>query len=187
MFSYVLYVVYTTVQIVYDLLPAAVPGERRYQTLLALLIPVAIAGVMIAGRTAVLVVIGLLAAGQLVLAGALDGVTLAHVSTPVSSFGTGAPGGTLAKASVQSSLLYVCGSLPLFLGGELAPPARTVRRGLTGGFLLTGLVTILAVAPLARHPACCIPRSPASRSPRSSRVRAWARRSASGWRPAQPG
>jgi hypothetical protein len=151
-FSYVLYVVYTTVQIVYDLLPAAVPGERSYQTLLALLIPVAIAGVMVAGRAAVLVVVGLVAAGQLVLAGALDGVTLAHVSTPVSSFGTGAAGGTLAKASVQSSLLYVCGSLPLFLGGELARPAQTIRRGLTGGFLLTGLVTVLAVAPLASTP-----------------------------------
>jgi amino acid transporter len=49
-FSYLLYVIYTTVQIVYDVLPVVLPGERRYQTVLALLIPVALAAVIIAGR-----------------------------------------------------------------------------------------------------------------------------------------
>ncbi|HWE12317.1 MAG TPA: hypothetical protein VG365_02340 [Solirubrobacteraceae bacterium] len=150
--SYVLYLVYTTVQIVFDLLPAVLPGERHYQTLLALLIPIAVAGVMVAGRAAVLIVVGLMAAGQLGLAGVLDGVTLAHVSTPLSTFGAAAPAGAFAKGSAQSSLLYVCGSLPLFLGGELPRPTRTIRRGLAGAFLLTGLVVLLAVAPLASAP-----------------------------------
>lgn len=150
--SYVLYLIYTTVQIVYELLPAVIPGEQRYQTLLALLIPVAVAGVMIAGRAATLIVLGVLAGGQLILAGALDAVTLAHLTTPVSTFGTGAAAGSLAKASAQSSLLYICGSLPLFLGGELARPTRTIRRGLTGAFLLAGLLVLLAVAPLASAP-----------------------------------
>ena len=151
-FSYLLYIVYTTVQIVYDLLPAVVPGVGRYQSVLALAIPVALAGVMIAGRTAALIVLGLIAAGQLVLAGILDGVTLANVSTPLSSFGAGSPTGALAKAGAQTSLLYVCGSLPLFLGGELATPARTIRRGVTGAFLITAGVVVLAVAPLAAIP-----------------------------------
>ncbi len=151
-FSYLLYVLYTTVQIVYDLLPAVVPSERHYQTLLALVIPVAIAGVMIAGRAIALLVIGLIAAGQLALAGVLDGVTLSHLSTPASSFAPGAPAGALAKASAQTSLLYICGSLPLFLGGELARPSRTIRRGLIGAFALTAIVVTLAVAPLASAP-----------------------------------
>jgi amino acid transporter len=150
--SYVLYVIYTTVQIVYDLLPAVLPGERRYQTLLALLIPIAVAGVIIAGRTATLVVLGLIAAGQLALAGILDAVTVAHVPTQASSFGTAVPAGGLAKASAQTSLLYVCGSLPLFLGGELARPVRTIRRGLIGAFAVTALVILVAVAPLAAAP-----------------------------------
>jgi hypothetical protein len=150
--SYGLYLIYTTVQIVYDLLPAAVPGARRYQTLLTIAIPAAIAGVMVAGRAVALITLGVVAAGQLVLAGVLDGVTLTHLPIPASSLGTGAPAGPLAKASAQSSLLYVCGSLPLFLGGELAHPARTMRRGLTGAFALTGLVVLLAVAPLASAP-----------------------------------
>ncbi len=152
-FSYALYVVYTTVQIVYDLLPAIIPGEARYQTVLALAIPVAITGVMLAGRAATLIVLGLMAAGQLALAGILDGVTLAHISTPASSFGASAATGPFAKATAQTSLLYICGSLPVFLGGELARPARTIRRGLTGAYALTGLVVVLAVAPLAAYPA----------------------------------
>ncbi len=150
--SYLLYVGYTTVQIVYDILPGVLPGERRYQTLLALLIPVAIAGVMIAGRAAALIVVGLIAVGQLLLAGVLDGVTLSHVSTPVSSFAAGAQTGSLAKAGAQTSLLYVCGSLPLFLGGEVARPVRTIRRGLLGAYGATALVVTLAVAPLAASP-----------------------------------
>jgi hypothetical protein len=150
--SYLLYVFYTTVQIVYDVLPAAIPGERHYQTLLAILIPVSIAAVLNAGRAATLVVLGLMAAGQLVLAGILDGVSLAHISTPVSSFGASAPRGALIKAGTQTSLLYICGGLPLFLGGEVARPTRTIRRGLIGAFLATALVIILAVAPLAALP-----------------------------------
>lgn len=150
--SYVLYLVYTTVQIVYDLLPSVLPGERSYQTVLALAIPIAIAGVMIAGRAAALLVIGLIAVGQVVLAAILDGVTVANLSIPASSFGAGSPGHSLAQASAQTSLLYICGSLPVFLGGELARPAATIRRGVSGAFALTAGLVILAVAPLAAAP-----------------------------------
>jgi hypothetical protein len=150
--SYVLYVIYTTVQIVYDLLPAVVPGERQYETLLTLAIPVALAGVMIAGRGMMLAVLALMAVGQLVLVGVLDGVTLANIATPASSFGASAPAAPLAKATAQTSLLYVCGSLPLFLGGELMTPVRTIRRGLVGAYAVTALVVIAAVAPLAASP-----------------------------------
>jgi hypothetical protein len=150
--SYLLYLVYTTVQIVYDVLPSAIPGERSYQTLLALAIPVAVAVVMIAGRGAALLVLGLMAAGQVALAGVLDGVTVAHISAPASTFGTGASASSFTKASAQTSLFYICGSLPLFLGGELARPARTIRRGLTGAYALTAVIVVLAVAPFASAP-----------------------------------
>jgi amino acid transporter len=151
-FSYLLYVVYTTVQVVYDTLPPVLPGEVRYQPLLAILIPVALAGVMIAGRRAALLVIGLLGVGQLAIAIALDGVTLANIATPASSFGGPAPAGALAGSAAQTSLLYICGSLPLFLGGELARPARTIRRGLVAVYLVTAAVVIAGVAPLAADP-----------------------------------
>ena len=155
--SYLLYLVYTTAQIVYDTLPAVLPGETRYQTPLEVGIPVVLAGVMIAGRRATLIVIGLLAAGQLAVAATLSGVTLANVSTPAVSFGASAPAGSLAIASGQTALLYICGSLPFFMGGELGGDLRRsfriTRRGLLGAYLATVVVIIAAVAPLAANPA----------------------------------
>ena len=59
----------------------------------------------------------------------------------------------MAKAGAQTSLLYICGSLPLFLGGELSR-AGAARSGAdcSAHLLLTGLVVVLAVAPLASAP-----------------------------------
>jgi len=153
MVSYLLYLLATTAQIVYDTLPAVLPGERRYQPVLEIAIPVALAAVMIAGRRVTLLVTGLLAAGQLAIAAVLGGVTLTHLGLPASSFGPSAPAGALATATGQTALLYICGSLPLFLGGELARPALTIRRGLTATYLITAAVIVAAVAPLAADPA----------------------------------
>ena len=155
--SYLLYLVYTTAQIVYDTLPAVLPGETRYQTPLEVGIPVVLAGVMIAGRRATLIVIGLMAAGQLAIAATLSGVTLANVTTPAGSFGASGPAGSLAIASGQTALLYICGSLPFFMGGELGGDLRRAfritRRGLLGAYVATVVVIIAAVAPLAANPA----------------------------------
>ncbi len=150
--SYLLYLVYTTVQIVYDLLPAVVPGARGAQSALTILLPVALIAVMAAGRTATLVALGVVAAGQLVLAGWLDGVSIAHLNAPASTFAPGADLQPVAKAGAQASLLYVCGSLPLFLGGELARPRRTITRVLPGAVALAGVVVVAAMAPLAAAP-----------------------------------
>jgi amino acid transporter len=155
--SYLLYLVYTTAQIVYDTLPAVLPGEVRYQSLLEVVIPVVLAGVMIAGRGVALLVIGLIAAGQLALAVALAGVTVANVTTPASTFGASAPAGSLAIASGQTALLFICGSLPFFMGGELGRDLhkafRVTRRGLLGAYLATVVVIVAVVAPLAADPA----------------------------------
>src|SRR5262249_46054261 len=116
-------------------------------------IPVALAAVMLAGRGATLLVVGILAAGQLALVAALDVVTLAHSAPTAASFGTRAPAGALATASAGTALLYICRSLPLFLGGELARPVRTVSRMLPLGYLLAVLGIVLAVYPLSSNPA----------------------------------
>jgi amino acid transporter len=150
--SYLLYVLYTTTQIVYDTLPPVFPGVGPYQSALEIAIPVALAGVMVAGRRAALLVIGLIAAGQLAIAVALGGLTVAHLNTPAGTFGGSAPAGNVATATAQTALLYICGSLPLFLGGEIARPARTMRRGLIAAFLVTAAVVTVAVAPLAAEP-----------------------------------
>ena len=114
---YLLYLLYTTAQVVYDTLPAVLPGERRYQPVLEIAIPVALAGVMIAGRRVALLVIGLVAAGQLAIAAALGGVTLTHLATPVSSFGAPAGAEALATATGQTAL-------PVHLRQPAAVPRR---------------------------------------------------------------
>ena len=63
-----------------------------------------------------------------------------------------ASAGSFAKAGAKTSLLYICAGLPLFLGGELAAPARTTRRVLIGAYLVTVVIVVLAVAPLAAAP-----------------------------------
>jgi amino acid transporter len=150
--SYFLYLLYTTASIVYDTLPAVLPGVTPYQPYLEIAIPVALAAVMIAGRAATLAVIGALAAGQMILVGVLAELAIHH-SAPASSFGFGAGRGDFATATGQTALLYVCGSLPLFLGGEVARPRQTVRRGLIAGYLLVALGVLAVVFPLATDPA----------------------------------
>jgi hypothetical protein len=141
---------------------------QRYQAVLLVVIPIALAAVMIAGRAVTLLVIGALAAGQLVIAATLGGVTLANIATTASTFGASAPAGSLGIASGQAALLYICGSLPFFMGGELpgAPrraPARpgrqaaagtfpVIRAVLLGAYLATVAVIIACVAPLAARP-----------------------------------
>jgi hypothetical protein len=150
--SYVLYLSYTTASIVYDTLPAVLPGVHRYQPALEIAIPVILAGIMLAGRAITIAVIGVLAAGQLVLVAVLAGVTIGH-DAPASSFTVHPPAGDVASATMQTALLYICGSLPLFLGGEVVRPFRTVPRALTAGFLLTAAGVVAAVFPIAANPA----------------------------------
>ncbi|MCF3964611.1 hypothetical protein [Streptomyces fuscigenes] len=151
--SYVLYLLDTTGSVVHDTLPAVLPQVKPYQSALEIAIPLFLAAVMLAGRAVALITTGVIAAGQLVLVAILDGVAVHHAA-PLASFGTGAPAGPLATSVGGTALLYVCGSLPLFLGGEVvAPRTRTVRRGLVAGYLLVAAGVIVAVFPLAADPA----------------------------------
>ena len=124
--------------------------------------------------------------GPLALA-ALGGVTLTHLSTPVATFGSGAPAGATATATAQTALLYICGSLPLFLGGELARPARTIPRGMVAAFLATGAVMIAAVAPLAAAPSIAQADIPGMVVARAFAGQGFAVAAAWGWRSASPG
>jgi hypothetical protein len=150
--SYALYLTYTTASIVYETLPAVIPGVRPYRSLLEMAIPVALAATMLAGRSVTLAVVGVVALGQMGLLAALAAVTMAH-GAPAGSFGVPGASTELGNATGQVALLYVCGSLPLFLGGEVARPTRTVRSGLVAGYALTAAGVAAAVYPLAANPA----------------------------------
>ncbi len=150
--SYLLYLLYTTASIVYDTLPALWPGVSTYQPLLETTIPVALVLAVAASRRVLLAVIGVIAVLQLGLVGILAGVSMGH-DAPAGSFAVHGGYGDLASASGHTSLLFVCASLPLFLGGEVRAPLRTIPRGLlvTSGVAVAAIV--LAVFPLAANPA----------------------------------
>lgn len=150
--SYSLYLVYTTASIVYELLPTVLPGSAAYRPFLEIAIPVVLAATMLAGRGATLAVLGALSAAQLLLLAALAVVTIQH-DAPSGSFAPQPPTGALGAAAGQVALLYVCGSLPLYLGGEVRRPVRTVRRGLVAAYGLTTVAVVAAVFPLAQNPA----------------------------------
>jgi hypothetical protein len=107
---------------------------------------------MLAGRTVTIGVLGLLAVGQLVLVVILAVVAIGH-DAPANSFAVPSASGELTKAGAQVALLYVCGSLPLYLGGELREPRRTIRRVLPLAYGLVALSVTAAVFPLAANPA----------------------------------
>lgn len=152
--SYGLYLVYTTAAITYDVLPAVFPGlDGPWQPLLEATIPAALVAIVLAGRDITLAAFGVLAVGQLVLVGVLAAVSVGH-GAPASTFTpAAAPAGEVTTATAEVSLLFVCGSLPLFLGGDVSRPTRSLPRALVTGVALVAAAVTVAVFPLAANPA----------------------------------
>ena len=155
--SYLLYLVYTTAYVVYDVLPAVSSRVHAYRSALEVALPVALALVVVTGRRVTLGVVAVIAVGQLGLAALLDVTAIRH-GTAATAFSTAALSTSgnahaFATATADVALLFVCGSLPLFFGSELVAPARTVRRVLPAAFVLTAVVVVIAVLPLAVDPA----------------------------------
>ena len=147
--AYFLYLPYTVTFVVYDLLTPVFPGIADYRRALELVIPVALVLVALAPVRLVLAGLGLLAAAQLVLLLVLAGVEFSHTSTTLAS---APPFDTTARATGSTALLFVCASLPLYLGAEVRGGARTVRRGLTGAVAAVAVCFLVAAIPLARVP-----------------------------------
>jgi amino acid transporter len=148
--SYFLYLVYTVPFIAYDLLPVVFPGIDRYSLLIDGLIAGLITVIML---TPVLFALSLMAgvAGlQIIVAVALAAVTIGHLGVPPSSFVGHGNLRAILPAAGNTSLLYVCASLPLFLGGEVRGGARSVQRALAWAFPAVAALVIIAAIPLAK-------------------------------------
>jgi amino acid transporter len=150
--SYALYLTYTTEYVVYDVLTDVFPGIGGARPWLEVGIPIAVAGVILAGRRVAIAVAGVIAAGQLVLLVILAAVTLGH-DAPASSFHPSGPTGPLTTAAAGIGLLFVCGSLPLYFGGETARATRTIPRALLVAYAVTAVGVIVATFPYAANPA----------------------------------
>jgi hypothetical protein len=148
-FSYFLYLPYTVTDVVYEMLGDVFPGLQPWRPAVEIGLPIAIVAFVLLRVTTVLRVLLVSAAVQLVLVLILAFVMLQHGGAPASSFTRVPSTGHLARGSANVALLFLCGSLPLFLGAEVIGGARTVRRSLAvAGAVVAGYL-VFAAWPLA--------------------------------------
>jgi len=148
--SYFLYLPYTVTYIVYYVLPAVVPAVGPYRPWLEVLLPVALATFGFVRLRSALYALAVVAVGQLAVLVAFAGAAMAQLGVAPSAFGLHVAARHLFSGTMNFSLLFICSSLPLYLGGEAAEGSRTVRRGLLGGFVASAgfvLLGLLAWAP----------------------------------------
>ena len=149
-FSYFLYLPYTVTDIVYEMLADVFPGIAPWRWLIELIVPVLIVALVLLGTRPVLLLLSASAALQLLLVLALGFVVLAKVGAPARSF-THAPAGTngVARGAANIALLFLCGSLPIFLGAEVVGGSRVVRRTLVAAGAIVAAYLVFAAFALA--------------------------------------
>ena len=154
--SYALYLVYTGPYIVYDLLPATFPGITPYQPALVVLLALLVATILMSTLTVTLLVVAAVALVQVLVTIALALASLARYGASVGAFTGHGDFPAVASATAGVSLLYICASLPLFLGGEVGGGSRRVRDGLGWGFAAVAALVILAAIPIAAAPSALL-------------------------------
>src|SRR5207302_660452 len=142
---------YTSAYVVYDLLPPVWPGIGPWRPMLAALLPAVLALTIVSGRRFAFAAIAAMGLVQLPLLALLDIVAVRHAPT-AAAFATTATSKT-SHAAASIATLYICGSLPLFLGAEVAAARRAFRRVLPAAFAIAAVGVVLAVYPLAQDPA----------------------------------
>ena len=148
-FAYFLYLPYTITYVVYDVLPPIFPGIVPYRWELELVLPVAIVLLVLAPVRWALVLLLALGLAQLVLLLTLGGVELGNVPARFASEPSLDPAG---RAVGGTALLFVCSSLPLYLGAEVRGGSRTVRRGLAFAVAVVGACFFVAALGMATVP-----------------------------------
>jgi hypothetical protein len=147
--SYLLYLGFTVTEVVYDLLPEAFPGVDPWRKWLLVGVACALAGALVFAERAVLWVLLGSVVAQVVVMLVLAGAVLSGHGWSWSSFSVGSHSGSVARGIANVSLLFVCGSLPLFLGGEVAGGGRELRRIVAGSAAAVAVLLVLTAAPLA--------------------------------------
>ena len=147
--AYFLYLPYTITFVVYDLLPPVFPGVHAYRAALELLLPAAIVALVFLPVRAVLAGLALLGLAQVAVLFLLGGIELAHVGSHVASQPTA---DATARGTGSAALLFVCASLPLYFGAELAGGGRAMRRVLVAAVALVGAAFVVAAIPLGGVP-----------------------------------
>lgn len=128
--SYFLYLPATVTFLAYDVLPVGFPGIVPYRGWIQALSPLVVVG-LVAGRERVaLWLVAAIGVAQVLVLAVFAVVLRDGVGTV--SWAAAGDSHQVARGAANVALLFVCASLPLYLGGEVAGGTRTIRRTLAG-------------------------------------------------------
>jgi amino acid transporter len=148
-FSYFLYLPFTVTYLVYDQLPQSFPGIRPHQAALQVALPVVIATAILLAERVVFVVVAIVAVVQAGLTLVLAGVVARHAGVHPAAFRVHAHPPSVLRGAGNVALLFICASLPLYLGAEVAGGGRTVRRTIVAAVAVTAVLIFLVAVPMA--------------------------------------
>ena len=152
-FAYFLYLPYTITYVVYDVLPPAFPGIVPYRWVLELVLPLGIVLLVLAPLRWALVSLLTVGLAQLVLLLVLGGIMLTNVPARLAAAPEADP---TARAVAGTALLFICSSLPLYLGAEVRGRGKTVRRGLTLAVAVVGVCFFVAALGMSTVPSALL-------------------------------
>jgi amino acid transporter len=147
--SYFLYLPSTMAYLLWDVLPVAFPGIGSAKTVLELVLPLAMVAGLVRWRTGMLSVVAGAAVAQVAVVGVLAGWEI-DAAPAGASFGLHVPVATGAQFAASVSLLFVCGSLPLYFGAELRRATQVTSRALVISVGLGAACALVAAVSLAR-------------------------------------
>ena len=147
--SYFLYLPYTIYDIVYEFLAPVFPGIVPYRGSLELILPVAICLFAFISLNTAGLILTVVAVGQLVLVAVLGGILWAHGGASSTAFTAHVGTEPLGHGVGAIALLFICASLPLFFGAEVAGGTAAIRRGLAWGYGIVAVFVLFAFIPYA--------------------------------------
>jgi amino acid transporter len=147
--SYFLYLPFTVTYLVYDQLPESFPGVKPHQAALQIALPIAIAGAVLVAERLVFVLVAVIAVVQAALTLVLAGVVAHHAGVHPAAFHVHAHPPAVLRGAGNVALLFICASLPLYLGAEVAGGGRAVRRTIVAAVVVTAVLILLVAVPMA--------------------------------------
>ncbi|MDE1865821.1 MAG: APC family permease [Candidatus Micrarchaeota archaeon] len=140
LFSYFLYLPYTVIYISHELLPVIFPNITYYLPLISIALAFIIIALMLTFRKTLYLIAATAVLQLLIILGILFYALSRGIVYSASSSASLA---SLTTGSLATSLLFICASLPLFLGGEVKEGSRSVRKALVVSFVIASIFFLI--------------------------------------------
>jgi amino acid transporter len=139
--SYFLYLPYTVSYITYSLIPVMFPHASVYLPFIEIAMSIVLVLALVFSFRKVLYFITITAILQLAIILAIAFAMLSGGFVNLPAAGVALP--TFVVGTLLTSLLFVCASLPLFLGGEARGGAKSIRKALVLSFVVAAVFLVI--------------------------------------------